>query len=79
MDVQVFVFEEEADEEPFEAREEPPVEEPKVIADGVSAEVGELGPAALALRESIAAHSARADLARHEFERLQLPENVGRQ
>src|SRR5438034_3739890 len=52
-----------------------PVEEPQVVAGRVRAEVGELGPAALALRESVAAQPPGPHPPRHEFERLQLPED----
>ena len=47
--MQVFLFEEQAQEEAVEAGEQVPVEEPQVVADGVGPEVGELDALALAL------------------------------
>ena len=77
--MQVFLFEEQAEEEPVEPGEQVPVEEPQVVADGVRPEVGELDPLALALAEPLALHAADEDLLRDQFELLEPAEELRRQ
>ena len=75
-DLQIFFFEEEADEQFFEPAEEVPIDVAQVVADGIRAEVGEFGTAPFAFGQSVTFHPARADLARHEFQRFQPPEEL---
>ena len=77
VEVQVFLFQEQADEELVEAGEQVPVEEAQVVADDVVVVVGELDALALALRAPFALHPAEEDLARDQLELFEPGQEFG--
>jgi hypothetical protein len=68
INVQIFFFEEQADEELVQASEKVPVEMSQVVANDVILVVGKLDRLALALGEPFAFHPADEDLPRHQLE-----------
>ena len=69
--MQVFLFHEQADEEPIEPGVQVPVEEAQIVADDVIAIVGELDALPLAFAAPLALHAAEEDLARDQLELFQ--------
>ncbi len=63
VEVQVFLFHEQANEKAFEPGEQVPVEKAQIVADDVIAIVGELDALALLLAAALALHAAEENLA----------------
>ena len=77
MEVQVLLFEEQAQEEPVEAGEQVPVEKAQIVADDVVAEVHKLNALPAALAAALALQAAEKDLPRRQLELFELGEEAG--
>ncbi len=74
--VEVFLFEEQLEEQAVEAGVSVPIDEAEVVAGDVVAEVGELDALTFALAAALALHAAAEDAASDQLELFQLGEQL---
>jgi hypothetical protein len=77
VEMEIFLFHEQTNEEAIEASEKVPVEKAEVVADHIISIIGELDALPLALAAPLAFDAAEKDFPRHQLELFEAGEEVG--